>query len=161
MYTSGGFYQFLDNIETQPTLDSNINIMTNQYLKFIKEKTGLENVRLTQKTKDEIISDIGGLQMAELAFENWLNNSNLENSKLSGLEAFNPFQLFYITHSLPWCSLRFNDSIFLQHTVQDPGHHPLYEFRVKGPLSNSEKFAQTWNCPAKSPMNPQEKCQFW
>ena len=41
------------------------------------------------------------------------------------------------------------------------GVHSPPEFRVIGPLSNSEQFSQDWNCPVNSPMNPEEKCTVW
>ncbi|GFU35800.1 endothelin-converting enzyme homolog [Nephila pilipes] len=34
-------------------------------------------------------------------------------------------------------------------------------FRVIGPMSNSEDFAKEFNCPSKSRMNPENKCEVW
>ena len=40
--------------------------------------------------------------------------------------------------------------------VHSPG-----EFRVIGPLGNSEDFQKEFNCPADANMNRPEKCKLW
>jgi predicted metalloendopeptidase len=163
MFNSDGLFEHLDNNEAQNIFDNKLKCLTQQYKNFIEEKIGsISNPTLTNKTIDEIISDQGGLQIAEITFENWLKNNDVKDQKLTGLEYYNdPFQLFYISQTLPWCSLNFNDTYHLKDKVRKSGHHPIHEFRVRGPLSNSLKFAETWNCSVKSTMNPQEKCQIW
>ena len=162
MFNSGGLFEILENKEGQNIFDDNSKCIIQQYKNFIEEKIDDINPTLTNKTIDEIISDQGGLQIAQMAFEKWLKNNDLSDQIVSGLENFDdPFQLFYISQTLPWCSLNFNKTDSLKLEVQTPGHHPIHEFRVRGPLSNSLKFAKTWNCSVKSTMNPQEKCQIW
>ena len=163
MFNSGGLFEILESHEGQNIFDDNSKCITQQYKKFIKEKVGnITNPTLTNKTIDEIISDQGGLQIAEIMFEKWLKNNDLNYQNLFGLEYFNdPFQLFYISQTLSWCSSEFNNIDSLKTQVEKGGHHPIHEFRVRGPLSNSLKFAKTWNCSVKSTMNPQEKCQIW
>lgn len=39
--------------------------------------------------------------------------------------------------------------------------HSPYQFRVKGPLSNLKEFANDFECPKGSPMNPVAKCEIW
>ena len=158
MFNSDGFFEYLDNKEAQK---NNTKCIIQKYKSFIEEKIGITNPTLTNKTLDEIISDQGGLQIAEITFEKWLKNNNLNDQKLTGFEDYNPFQLFYISQTLPWCSLEFNDTDHLKNQIETLGHHPIHEFRVRGPLSNSLKFAKTWNCSVKSTMNPQEKCRIW
>ena len=117
------------------------------------KRIDIENPILNEKLIDEIICDNGGLQMSEIAFEKWLEDYH-ETQKLPDLEEFSPFQLFYIGQAFPYCDA--NDNFYHESQV-----HPLNEFRVIGPLSNSQKFAEIWNCQDKSNMNPEEKCQIW
>lgn len=59
-----------------------------------------------------------------------------------------------------WCRLPTskNDEQ-IQSIVQD--EHSPNAARVLGSLRNSPDFAEAWNCPAGSPMNPTQKCTMW
>lgn len=39
--------------------------------------------------------------------------------------------------------------------------HSPYHHRVNGMFMNSQKMADIWNCPDRSPMNPKHKCPMW
>lgn len=39
--------------------------------------------------------------------------------------------------------------------------HSPNKFRVLGTLRNLDVFAEVWNCPLSSPMNPGGKCVLW
>lgn len=39
--------------------------------------------------------------------------------------------------------------------------HPPRPIRVNVALSNLMEFAETFNCPLDSPMNPKNKCNMW
>ena len=39
--------------------------------------------------------------------------------------------------------------------------HSPYEFRVIGPMSNNDDFANDFKCPKSSKMNPEKKCNVW
>lgn len=39
--------------------------------------------------------------------------------------------------------------------------HPMDRFRVNGVVSNLHEFANAFNCPKNSPMNPENKCSLW
>lgn len=57
-----------------------------------------------------------------------------------------------------WCESSTKESL-LQEVLGDP--HSPHMFRVFGSLTNSKEFAQVFNCPLNSPMNPKSKCTFW
>ena len=90
------------------------------------------------------------------AYEKWMANHEPELA-LPGVNLTN-HQLFFIGFAQVWCSVSTVESQRLQ-ILNDP-HSPA-EFRVIGTLSNSPEFAQLFNCPPDSPMNPKEKCKIW
>jgi len=67
-------------------------------------------------------------------------------------------QLFFLNYAQIWCgTMRPEDALTkIRSSVHSPG--PI---RVLGPLSNSQEFANAYNCPADSPMNPRRKCSVW
>lgn len=71
---------------------------------------------------------------------------------------FTPSQLFWISNANMWCdkSSKISSSYALATNVHSP-----QEFRVIGMLSNSQEFANDFNCPANSKMNPKKKCIVW
>ena len=106
----------------------------------------------------ENIADHGGLKIAEIAYQNWLDLNGGQDTKLPALENFSPFQLFYLGYASPWCAI-YTNSMLKSHVMRD--EHAPDKFRVLGPLSNSKKFAETWGCPKQSSMNPSQKCHIW
>ena len=76
------------------------------------------------------------------------------NMKLPGLSEYTIEQLFYISFAHSNCEVRNNKDVF--ENVHSPG-----KFRVNGVVSNNKRFAKIFNCPAKSPMNPEHKCTLW
>ena len=67
-------------------------------------------------------------------------------------------QLFWIQWGQVWCSKYRTEK--LQNQILT-GYHSPGPYRINGPLSNSEDFAKSWNCPAGSRMNPTDKCVVW
>lgn len=39
--------------------------------------------------------------------------------------------------------------------------HPPIPVRINGALSNFKEFAEAFDCPIDSPMNPKDKCDMW
>merc|ERR1712130_930372 len=57
-----------------------------------------------------------------------------------------------------WCSI-YRPAALKQQVLTDP-HSPA-KLRVNVPFANLDEFAQDWNCPVGSPMNPVKKCSVW
>lgn len=107
-------------------------------------------------TQGENIADNGGIKEAFRAYRRWTKYNGKE-SKLPGL-GYSPDQLFWISAANIWCG-KFRPEL-LKLRVNAGVHSPA-KFRIIGPLSNSPEFAQSFDCPLGSPMNPQKKCSVW
>jgi len=112
-------------------------------------------------TLGENIADNGGINRA---FEAWKLSSNdtttfnERNKPLPGLSNFTPDQLFFISFGQFWCE-KITPELAEIHNESNP--HSRGKYRVIGTLSNNEYFAKSFNCPKKSPMNPEKKCILW
>ncbi|CAG7824372.1 unnamed protein product, partial [Allacma fusca] len=111
-------------------------------------------------TAKENIADNGGLRQAFLSYRNWVreNNNNQEEARLPGLEHLSPDQLFFLGYANLWCQNVRPEALQMQLLTDE---HSPSEFRTVGPSMNFDAFAQTWNCPKGSPMNPEKKCVLW
>lgn len=105
---------------------------------------------------DENISDGGGLKAAYNAYLNYEKDHGIE-PRLPGLK-LTPHQLYFIQVASTDCGKLRKQAIEfgLSRNVHSPKR-----YRIVGPMSNSDEFAKTFNCPKGSPMNPYKKCQIW
>ena len=107
------------------------------------------------------MSDNGGLSRS---FEAWKLSSKdtktfkERNRALPGLSDYTAEQLFYISFGQTWCN-KVTPERAEKLNESDP--HSRGKYRVIGTLSNNEYFAKSFNCPKKSPMNPEKKCLIW
>jgi neprilysin len=107
-------------------------------------------------TQGENIADNGGILVAYRAYQKWIEKNGVEEP-LSQLN-FTSNQLFWISMAQSWCSaFRIEE---LKHRITT-GVHSIARFRVIGPLSNTKEFADDFNCPIGSSMNPEKKCKVW
>lgn len=109
-----------------------------------------------EKTLDENIADNGGIKLAYEAYQSWVNDNGVEGT-LPDL-GFSNDQLFFIGLAMPWCSLYNRERALFQLRTDV---HSIDKFRVIGPLSNFEKFAQSFKCSVGTTMNPATKCAVW
>ena len=109
------------------------------------------------QTQAENIADMGGMKIAYLAYQELVKKQGAE-PMLPKLN-YSPSQLFWISAGNLMCTKEWPeiwDSIFTKNSAQSPS-----EFRVVGPLSNMPEFAEDFNCPVNSKMNPTKKCSVW
>jgi endothelin-converting enzyme/putative endopeptidase len=104
----------------------------------------------------ESIGDLAGVKIAYLAFK----NSQQGKPAAPVVDGFTPDQQFFIA----WGQFR-GDEIRpeTQKMMVQGDPHPVAKFRVLGPLSNFEPFAQAFQCKAGSPMvrAKEERCVVW
>eukprot|EP01126_Amoeba_proteus_P014579 TRINITY_DN1643_c0_g2_i3.p1 TRINITY_DN1643_c0_g2~~TRINITY_DN1643_c0_g2_i3.p1 ORF type:complete len:142 (+),score=15.07 TRINITY_DN1643_c0_g2_i3:391-816(+) len=67
-------------------------------------------------------------------------------------------QLFFVAFAQTWCEKATDE--YLKNQVKTDVHSPAM-FRVNGPFTNLVNFAETFNCPVGSPMNPTQRCEVW
>lgn len=125
-----------------------------QYGNYTVAENGLKVNGLN--TQGENIADNGGIKESFRAYRRWTKDHGRE-SRLPGLD-HTPDQLFWISAANIWCG-KFRPEV-LKLRVNSGVHSPA-KFRIIGPLSNSPEFAQSFNCPVGSPMNPRKKCSVW
>jgi membrane metallo-endopeptidase-like protein 1 len=82
---------------------------------------------------------------------------NEDEKILAGLP-YSPKQLFWISFGQVWCT-KYRDEALKSQILT--AYHSPGEFRVIGPLSNNQDFANDFNCPLGSKMNPEQKCAVW
>ena len=107
-------------------------------------------------TQGENIADIGGVKEAYRAYLQYVEDNGPE-PVLPAL-GYSQRQLFWLSGASVWCSV-YRPAALKNQVLTDP-HSPTV-YRVNGPFSNLPQFAQDWNCPVGSPMNPAKKCTIW
>jgi putative endopeptidase len=108
-----------------------------------------------RQLRDETIADLAGVRISYLALE-----KSLQAHPVPVIDGFTPEQQFFISwgqtagHAMRLEAQR-------QLVRGDP--HPVPQFRVIGPLSNTEEFQQAFSCPGGAPMvrPAQTRCQVW
>ncbi|CAP35351.2 Protein CBG17780 [Caenorhabditis briggsae] len=77
--------------------------------------------------------------------------------KIIGFDNDNTRKIFFRVAALSFCAPR--DTEDIDYVAQR--EHPTDSFRVNGVFSNMKAFAETFNCPVGSPMNPKKKCELF
>jgi len=112
-------------------------------------------------TQGENIADNGGIKQAFNAYRRSVAKAGGEEEpRIPGLERFTPNQIFFMSFAHVWCgSIRPEAAI--RQLLTDP--HSPNRFRVNGVLHNQPDFAEAFNCPSGSPMNPEpeQRCKVW
>ncbi|GHJ86140.1 hypothetical protein NliqN6_2542 [Naganishia liquefaciens] len=84
-------------------------------------------------------------------------SADVKNPKLPGLK-YTEEQLFFISSSRVWAQL-IKPAAALSRIRTDP--HSPNQYRSNGQLSGFKTFAEVFNCPVGSPMNPKKRCDIW
>ncbi|XP_075539893.1 endothelin-converting enzyme 1-like [Dermacentor variabilis] len=97
-----------------------------------------------------ILADFMGLLAAHAAFTDLPKEERAVRLHRSPLSSD---QTFYAFHCAKLCELNGNAS--------SQSRQATARLRCVVPLMNSEAFAEAFDCPASSPMNPSKKCSVW
>ncbi|KYM79518.1 Endothelin-converting enzyme 1 [Atta colombica] len=129
--------------------------LIDQYANYTVTEVGMQIDGVN--TQGENIADNGGIKQAFRAYERWLRSNEGEDETLPGMTMTGK-QLFFLNFAQVWCGSMRPEATRnkLKTSLHSPGR-----FRVIGTLSNSKDFAQVFNCPLGSPMNPVSKCSVW
>ncbi|XP_055356515.1 endothelin-converting enzyme homolog [Paramacrobiotus metropolitanus] len=111
-----------------------------------------------QLTSGENIADNGGLRAALKGYSRYLARPDTKETVPPGLENYTPMQLFFISAGQVWC---YNSTPEKERMRLLTDEHAPSKWRVNGPMSNFPEFAQTFNCPLGSKMNPKIKNRVW
>lgn len=139
--------------ETRLKFENRTKCIVDQFSKYKDLQTGLFVNGVN--TQGENTADTGGVKYSYYGYQKWVQDHG-EEPKLPGLN-FSPNQLFWISVGQIWCSVSREQE--MRNSITFGVHSPA-EFRVIGPLHNSEEFSRDFNCPTGSFMNP-SKCEVW
>lgn len=104
----------------------------------------------------ESIGDLGGVKIAYLAFQ----KSQQGKPSAPKIDGFTPDQQFFIA----WGQFRGDETRPETQKLMVQGDpHPVAKYRVIGPLSNFEPFAEAFDCKPGAAMvrPPAERCVVW
>uniref|UniRef100_A0A915E441 Uncharacterized protein n=1 Tax=Ditylenchus dipsaci TaxID=166011 RepID=A0A915E441_9BILA len=115
-------------------------------------------------TQGENLADNGGIRAAYYAMQNFLddvdegaNDYFSPYKTIRGLQEFNEEQLFFISAGFLWCT-KFTPEVQLNIINNLKDEHSPAEARVNVVFRNQPEFAEAFNCPKGSRMNPKNKC---
>jgi predicted metalloendopeptidase len=115
---------------------------------IVKQFTGytvLDGVHLKgELTQGENIADLGGLRISYAALQ-----KALAGKPHTAIDGFTPEQRFFLSHASVWRDLMRPEE--QRRRVNIDPHSPGM-WRVNGPLSNLDEFAQAFNVPEGAPM---------
>lgn len=160
----GSQYDSLGNLrnwweaETRAAYLERARCIIEQYGNYTEPQTGLPLSGVN--TQGENIADNGGIKESYRAYQRWAANRNETEKSMPGLMDYTPQQMFWISAGQVWCSA-YRDAA-MTNRVRTGVHSPG-QFRVIGPMTNMQEFADDFNCPVGSPMNPPpaDKCEVW
>lgn len=134
---------------------SSLNCISNQFRSVVEPQTK-SKYWIGGFQMDDMLSDIGSLNASLVA----LRDAVKEDVRLPGeASQFTQTQLYFLSKANTWCHHTINSEI--KAGMYLPYGPALNYHRTVIPVMNSHDFAEAFNCPVGSPMNPVEKCQLW
>uniref|UniRef100_A0A0N5BYH6 Peptidase_M13 domain-containing protein n=1 Tax=Strongyloides papillosus TaxID=174720 RepID=A0A0N5BYH6_STREA len=152
---------YIDNKNASKVAEESIKKITNKINCFVNEY-GMQKGSITNRyingslTLAGNIAENGGLKIAHRTYMKWLQRNNYGDIEVPAFKDFTKEQLFFIGIGRNYCEYKSKDYIENQMKIDD---HPPAEIRTNVALSNYKPFSDAFNCPLKSKMNPEGKCE--
>lgn len=159
------------NEHTKDSFDAKVQCMIDMFngMRSERANTSVNGVLI----KSETIADSAGLDLAYRAYKRRVQRDGEEapfvvNATTADAEAdakadakqrvLTPRQMFWVSFGTLWCVKNTDRAMRNELRTSD---HPTGEFRVNGAVQNQPAFAEDFNCPVGSPMNPAHRCRVW
>ncbi|XP_043685950.1 endothelin-converting enzyme 1-like isoform X2 [Vespula pensylvanica] len=157
---NGKQIQWLDTMVS--AYNKRVECFVDQYDSLVQEEILKESEESSQsygnRTRNENIADTMGLEASLGAYRIYEKENKGKSSEvLPGLENLSMEQLFFLSYANTFCEVVSPERLKKYKWDQ----HSTGQLRVLGPISNSESFAKSFNCPVGSRMNPKRKCNIW
>ncbi|CAO4366794.1 unnamed protein product [Caenorhabditis nigoni] len=126
--------------------------LINQYNNYDDPSFGRKlhgNITVTEMMADEMGQDVAWRTFKKLDLS--------QEKKIIGFEDLSFEKLYFQIGATNWCSPR--SPLKLEDQLKDP--HATDSFRINGLFANEKAFAEAFNCPVGSPMNPVKKCTMF
>ncbi|KAI9486799.1 MAG: hypothetical protein EXX96DRAFT_474168 [Benjaminiella poitrasii] len=149
--------------ETSVQFDEKANCFVKQYNNFTMVDEKGKAIHVNGKfTLGENLADNGGLGEAYVAwkqrYDSDKGSKRFNNVRLPGLDDLTPEHLFFVNFGRVWCN-KVTPAQAKKGVLTD--EHSPAKWRVNGAVQNSNYFAEVFQCPVGSPMNPAHKCELW
>ncbi|KNC80796.1 hypothetical protein SARC_06859 [Sphaeroforma arctica JP610] len=142
--------------ETETSFNELTQCFVNQYSEYtVLGKDGKELFVNGNLTLGENMADNGGLSSVVQAYDHYVDR-NGEEPAMPGTDLTHK-QLLFVNFARVWCG-KGRPEANEQQVLRDPHSPPQH--RVLGTLANMKEFAEAFNCPVGSRMNPdRQRCK--
>ncbi|KAK0169102.1 hypothetical protein PV327_002848 [Microctonus hyperodae] len=146
--------------EMQEIYDEQAECFVEQFNRYfgVDEHSNSHGMTRGELTRPDNVADSTGIHSVFRAFKKLIETHSAENYKLPGFENYTDAQMFYIAFAGVYCEAATVKYKELRDKYAD---HSPGRWRVIGSISNTKDFAEAFNCPVGSSMNPEKKCNIW
>ncbi|HNU06993.1 MAG TPA: M13 family metallopeptidase [Pyrinomonadaceae bacterium] len=137
--------------DDRKSFEERADCVVDQFNKYEVQPNTFINGRLTL---GENIGDLGGLEVSYTAFQNSMKGKQ----RPANIDGFTPEQRFFLGWAQVWAT-KSTPEFEINQTKTDP--HANARYRVNGPLSNMNEFAQAFGCKLPNKMVRQKQCEIW
>ncbi|CAI5739775.1 unnamed protein product [Hyaloperonospora brassicae] len=144
---------------TDEAFKARAQCLVDEYSRFsVEAEGGVQLVPVDgKKTLGENIADNGGLRVAFNAYKAHEASHGRDHDS-GGNNTTDDDQLFFLSYAQTWCG-KVREKTAMNSFLTNV--HAGSEARVNGVIMNSAAFAEAFQCPVGTRMNPVNKCVVW